>query len=54
MARYPIMDALGAKVHMLTSSALSVTCVVDRDRSADAVRALHEEFIEKKGVFQCA
>ncbi|MDI9388143.1 MAG: aspartate kinase [Synergistota bacterium] len=49
-----VLAGLGAKVHMLTSSALSVTCVVDRDRSADAVRALHEEFIEKKGVFQCA
>ncbi|NLK18573.1 MAG: aspartate kinase, partial [Synergistaceae bacterium] len=49
-----VLAGLGAKVHMFTSSALSVTCVVDRDRSADAVRALHEEFIEKKGVFQCA
>lgn len=49
-----ILAGLGATVHMLTSSALSVTCVVDRDRSADAVRALHEEFVEKKGVFQCA
>ncbi|MDI9370475.1 MAG: aspartate kinase [Synergistaceae bacterium] len=49
-----ILSGLGATVHMLTSSALSVTCVVDRERSADAVRALHEEFIEKKGVFQCA
>ena len=49
-----ILAEMGATVHLLTSSALSVTCVVDRDRSAEAVRALHEEFIGKKGVFQCA
>ena len=49
-----ILADLGATVHLLTSSALSVSCVVDRDRSDAAVRALHEEFIGKKGVFQCA
>lgn len=48
------MEKIGAAVHMLMSSAFSVTCVLDRERSEEAVRALHEEFIEKKGVFQCA
>lgn len=49
-----ILANLRATIHLLTSSALSISCVIDRDHSADAVRALHEEFIRKKGVFQCA
>ncbi len=49
-----VLSDLGTAVHLLTSSALSVTCVVDKARAGEAVLALHEEFIEKKGVFQCA
>lgn len=53
-AKAGFLADLGATIHLLTSSPLSITCVIDRDHSADAVRALHEEFIRKKGVFQCA
>ena len=35
---------------MIASTALAVTCVVASPRAEDAVRALHEHFIEEGAV----
>jgi|LSQX01.3.fsa_nt_gb aspartate kinase len=53
-AMLKVLGRLGAPAHLLTSSGLSVSCYVDEKDAQPALRALHEEFIEKKGEFQCA
>jgi aspartate kinase len=53
-AMLKVLGRLGAPAHLLTSSGLSVSCFVDEKDAQPALRALHEEFIEKKGEFQCA
>ena len=40
----------GINIDMISSTALDVTCVVASSRIDDAVRALHEHFIEKDTV----
>ena len=40
----------GINIDMISSTALSVTCVVASTRADDAVRALHEHFIEEEAV----
>jgi aspartate kinase len=40
----------GVNIDMISSTALSVTCVVASTRAEDAVRALHEHFIEEEAV----
>lgn len=53
-AMLKVLGRLGAPAHLLTSSGLSVSCFVDEKDAQPALRALHAEFIEKKGEFQCA
>ncbi|MDR3076101.1 MAG: aspartate kinase [Synergistaceae bacterium] len=40
----------GVNIDMISSTALAVTCVVASTRADDAVRALHEHFIEEEAV----
>jgi aspartate kinase len=40
----------GINIDMISSTALAVTCVVASTRAEDAVRALHEHFIEEEAV----
>jgi len=40
----------GINIDMISSTALAVTCVVASTRADDAVRALHEHFIEEEAV----
>jgi aspartate kinase len=40
----------GINIDMIASTALAVTCVVSATRAEDAVRALHEHFIEEAAV----
>ncbi|GHV27480.1 aspartokinase [Synergistales bacterium] len=40
----------GINIDMIASTALAVTCVVSSERAEDAVRALHEHFIEEGAV----
>jgi aspartate kinase len=40
----------GINIDMISSTALAVTCVVSSTRAEDAVRALHEHFIEEEAV----
>ena len=48
-----ILDGIDVEVEMLLPSALSVTCLVKSSHGADAVRALHDKFIEG-GLVRCA
>ncbi|MDR3331279.1 MAG: ACT domain-containing protein [Synergistaceae bacterium] len=47
---FNVLAAEGINIDMISSTALAVTCVVASPRSEDAVRALHEHFIEEGAV----
>jgi aspartate kinase len=40
------LGAKGINIDLISTSNLMITCVVPKDRAEDAVRALHEEFVE--------
>lgn len=44
---FNILAEEGINIDMIASTALALTCIVSRSRSDDAVRALHEHFIEE-------
>lgn len=44
---FNILAEEGINIEMIASTALAITCVVDASRGEDAVRALHEHFIEE-------
>jgi aspartate kinase len=47
---FTVLAKEGINIDMIASSALAVTCVVSATRAEDAVRALHEHFIEEAAV----
>jgi aspartate kinase len=47
---FNILAEEGINIDMISSTALAVTCVVASQRAEDAVRALHEHFIEEGAV----
>ena len=44
---FNILAEEGINIEMIASTALALTCIVGSDRAEDAVRALHENFIEE-------
>ena len=44
---FNILAEEGINIEMIASTSLAVTCVVGASRAEDAVRALHEHFIEE-------
>lgn len=46
-AMFNVLAEEGINIDMITSNALALTCVVARSRADDALRALHEHFIEE-------
>ncbi|MDR1650276.1 MAG: aspartate kinase [Synergistaceae bacterium] len=47
---FTVLAKEGINIDMIASTALAVTCVVANARTEDAVRALHEHFIEEEAV----
>jgi aspartate kinase len=47
---FTILAKESINIEMIASTALAVTCVVAATRAEDAVRALHEHFIEEEAV----
>jgi aspartate kinase len=47
---FTVLAKEGINIEMIASTALAVTCVVAATRAGDAVRALHEHFIEEGAV----
>ncbi|MDR1965594.1 MAG: aspartate kinase [Synergistaceae bacterium] len=47
---FTVLAKEGINIDMIASTALAVTCVVAATRAEDAVRALHEHFIEEEAV----
>ena len=44
---FNILAEEGINIEMIASTSLAVTCVVGSSRAEEAVRALHEHFIEE-------
>ena len=44
---FNVLAEEGINIDMISSTALAVTCIVGASRAEDAVRALHEQFIEE-------
>jgi aspartate kinase len=47
---FNVLAEEGINIDMIASTALAVTCVVANSRAEDAVRALHEHFIEEGAI----
>jgi aspartate kinase len=47
---FTVLAKEGINIDMIASTALAVTCVVAATRAEDAVRALHEHFIEEGAI----
>lgn len=44
---FAVLAEEGINIEMIASTALALTCIVGSNRAKDAVRALHEQFIEE-------
>ena len=47
---FGILGAEGINIEIISTSEISISCLIDEDRAKDAVRAIHDNFLlESRG-----
>ena len=47
---FNVLAREGINIYAISTSEIKISCLIDEDKVEDAVKALHEEFIESKGI----